>query len=490
MSETTPTLPSKCRVYTPPVLAEAMVKVLGNGHESRWLEPSVGQGAFLTALKNAGVDGKLVTAIDLDRKGCDLDSYALTRRGIEFLAWSQRTDASFERIIGNPPYVSLSQWPESVRQVASTLPDPKGHPISLGANTWYAFLCACLSILKRGGHLALVLPAAWDYADYCAAARSVLPSQFRSFVTHRSKRPLFDAVQDGSVVIVGKGFGYAHKTHRRIEYECLDDLVCSLRNGRGGVGRAPIAPRIHRPGSGVKGHLALGELLEIRLGGVTGDAQYFLLRESRKQALRLPKDACLPVLSRAGHLRWDTVNRGDWDKLRAANERVWLFHPTDAAAQNNAVKRYLQLDPSKGGCRRDRYKIRIRKPWYRTPLPGPFDGFMSGMLSAGPWICFNRMRGLVATNTLYTVRFSKSLGADERYTWALSLLTSRFRDKLHKTARIYADVLVKLEPGQLARLPLRPPRTIPNAASTYKDAIEALLGGDHDLSQRIAAVVD
>ena len=43
-----------------------------------------------------------------------------------------------------------------------------------------------------------------------------------------------------------------------------------------------------------------------------------------------------------------------------------------------AVRAYLDLPEEEGGCRREAMKIRDRDPWYRVPIPEPFDGFLTG----------------------------------------------------------------------------------------------------------------
>ncbi len=83
---------------------------------------------------------------------------------------------------------------------------PNGRSVSLGSNYWYAFVCASLTLLKPGGDLCFILPAAWDYANYAASLRDSIPHYFAHFEIHRSRQPMFKLVQEGCVVIVGRGF--------------------------------------------------------------------------------------------------------------------------------------------------------------------------------------------------------------------------------------------------------------------------------------------
>ena len=48
------------------------------------------------------------------------------------------------------------------------------------ANYWVPFLVAGMRLLKPGGSLAYILPAAWEYANYAVAVLAV----FGAFVLH------------------------------------------------------------------------------------------------------------------------------------------------------------------------------------------------------------------------------------------------------------------------------------------------------------------
>ena len=138
-----------------------------------------------------------------------------------------------------------------------------------------------------------------------------------------------------------------------------------------------------------------------------------------------------------------------------------------------AVKAYLEMDQSLGGCYKEAYKIKNRNPWHETPLPKQIDAFISGMSHTGPWLCLKSMPGLTATNTLYIVKFHSQLSADQKAAWALSLLTSCARDTLH--GRVYADGLMKYEPGDLLKARLPRPNNTKGARLYYSRVIKTLL---------------
>lgn len=475
--------PDSCRVYTGPNLARGMVMALGDASNAEWLDPCVGNGAFLEALAQLSVAPKRIRAIDIDPTVAANDGLARTLRGHDFISWAGNTQERFDRVVANPPYVSISRLPPKLQKTVSEYRSRvTASQVSKGSNYWCAFLLASLDLLKPGGSLCFVLPAGWDYAAYASWFRENLTRFFRRIDVHRSQVPMFPSVQEGSVVLVAVGFGTGGGTVHRQKHDSPERLIKFLPHpvsiDQGSDGRAAA----EHTGKTVR----LGEIVSIRLGGVTGDADYFLLSESRRQQLELPMRSVRPILTKARHLCTAQIDRTVWETLRERDERIWLFNPPDELLTNAAVKRYLELDELHGGCRRDRYKIRSRSPWYRVPIPERIEGFVSGMSKLGPWICLNRTRNLAASNTLYTIEFRRTSDLELRCAWSLSVLTTLARSALARVGRVYPDGLVKHEPGDLVTISVPEPHRIRGSEAVYSRAVRVLLSGRVDLASEIA----
>ncbi len=468
-------------MYTPSDLAEAIVHALGDEPQASWLEPSHGTGVFVEAIARLGVRKARIVAVDLDPTTSAADSLATTLRGVDFLRWASETERRFDRIVGNPPFISIKRLPPSLQKSAASVIDFNGRPIGRGANVWYSFVLASLRLLKHGGYLAFVLPSAAEFANYSAAIRRALRETFSSLELYRCERPLFENVQEGTLVAVARGYDAPPCMVSRKRFETREGLIQGLsqsgsRNGHkcpSGTARCAAST------------VTLGTVAEIRLGGVTGDAAYFLMTEERRQALELPSAALTPVVSKAKHLRSAFLPRKDWHDLKSSGERIWLFNPSEQVAKYPKVRNYLNLDASEGGCNREAYKVSIREPWYRTPMPKTSDAFLSGMSGHGPWLCINEMRGLNATNTLYVVTF-RSRSREIWYMWALALLSSTAQHQIRRIGRRYADGLVKYEPGPLGEIELPKLRTDADHRSLYIRAVDALLAGDPAMAKDIA----
>lgn len=473
--------PASCKVYTPADLADAVVRALSDGPRLRWLEPAHGKGAFLEAMRRLGVSKRRIVAIDLDRGPAPADHLAVTIRGIDFLRWAQETDQRFDRIVANPPFISIRELPRSLKDPAASTLDLDGRPIGCGANLWYAFVVASLRLLKDGGSLAFVLPAAAQFANYSASIRRAVRDRFERLELFQCKRPLFTNVQEGTLVAIGRGYGAQPCTVRRTTYRNREELVAGLshsgsRNGH----KCPAGEVPHAPST-----VRLDSVAKIGLGGVTGDASYFLMTEERRQFLNLPLRALTPVLSKAKHLRSATVDQMQWNQLRQYGQRIWLFNPTSGIINHPAVRRYLHLERGQGGCNREAFKVLIREPWYQTPLPRTPHAFLSGMSQHGPWLCINEMPRLNATNTLYVVTF-KTETRESWYMWALALLSSVALKQVRRLGRRYPDGLIKYEPGALSQVRLPLLKACADYRLTYTRAVTALLSDDLATAKAIA----
>jgi hypothetical protein len=224
------------------------------------------------------------------------------------------------------------------------------------------------------------------------------------------------------------------------------------------------------------------DVFDMRIGVVTGDNSSFVLSETRRRDARLPQSAVEPIIGRARQIAVPEVTPAHWEQLRRSEAGVWLFRPSRIAKRSKHVRAYIDaIKPSK-----KHFKVTERADWERPDVPHVPQGFITGMSMHGPWIALSRKRGLLATNTLYTVRFKAARSLDDRAAIALGLLTSTVRDQLRHVQRVYPDGLPKLEPRDLRRLALPVRRGDKESLGTYRLALAALLNGDETGARRIA----
>ena len=469
--------PDEGMADTPEILADATIRAVGLSGAFSWLDPCAGSGQLVKAALRAGVSSCAIFAVDLRTQ-----LPALGRLGVEsllgtdFIHWAQNTDRRFDRVIANPPFVRLSRLHKSL---LSPVLDARwdGIRIPATANYWVAFLIAGMKLLRRGGAMSYILPAAWEYADYASPLREACATYFRELDVHRVSEPMFDGVEDGSVLLVGRGFGEQPARDATVfRHASLTALstAFSTKNSHRNVGRMR---RYDLPIE--NDQVRMGQIAEVKIGAVTGDAHFFLLTERQRLALGLPLSAVRPILSKSDQIVKSEIDCGTWLDLLEAGKRVWLLDPTENPLEDPAVRAYLNLDIENGGCHRFAAKIRNRDPWYRIPQPPRFDGFVSGMSQVAPWVMLNRMPGLTISNTLYGVSFPNIKSVDEQAAWCLSMLSSTTTRSRYQLVREYPQGLLKLEPRDFANLVVRQPIKTEDARELYCEAVRLIASRRH-----------
>lgn len=459
---------------------------LGDEPHAKWLEPSHGTGVFVEAISALGVDKGRITAIDLDAGYRPADDLATAYRGVDFLDWAARTGASFDRIVGNPPFVSIRCLPRQLREVALSTVDLNGAPIGGNANLWYAFVLRSIRLLREGGTLGFVLPSAAEFANYSTHIRDNVAKVFGRVEVYRCMRPLFDNVQDGTLVAIAREYRGGPGLVRKQTVLTRRALIHQLSLDRKISGhKCPVRPKVFANKT-----VRFDRIAKIAIGAVTGDANFFLMSEEKRRELSLPKTALQRIVSKAKHLRTPIFTDSEWERLKTERERVWLFNPNTESIKHPAVQQYLSLTVEKGGCHREAYKVRIRDPWYKTPLPKKPDAFVSGMTQPLPWLSINAAQNVNATNTLYVLRFI-SRDAREWYKWALAMLSSCAWKQIRRLGRRYPDGLIKYEPGSLTKLELPVATRDLDFEDLYTKAVSHLLRGDVRIARELAdAAVD
>lgn len=460
---------------TPKLLADAAVRAVGASGTGSWLDPCAGSGQLVAAALRGGVALDAILAIDLQTQLPALAQLGVQRLlGTDFIEWVQETECRFDRVIANPPFVRLTKLPKALSSPALDLRWEEVR-IPATANYWVAFLIAGFKVLRPGGAMSYILPAAWEYADYATPLRELCTSSFRELDVHRVAEPMFDEVEDGSVLLVGRGFGEQPKrTARVFRHATLTALSTALSEDRLSTSEGRMRATLQ---SLERGQVRWGQIAEVRIGAVTGDARFFLLTESQRLALGLPLSAVRPILSKSDQIWQSEIDRKTWHELLNDGRRVWLLDPSEDALDDPSVQAYLQLDVEEGGCYRQASKVSSRDPWYRVPLPPEFNGFLSGMSQIAPWVMLNLMPDLTISNTLYGVNFPTLQSLDEQAAWCLSMLsstTARSRDLL---VREYPQGLLKLEPGDFAELVVRQPKVTKDARVLYCQAVNLIRSG-------------
>ena len=397
--------------YTPGPMAEKMVAWAIRNPTDRALDPSFGGLVFLSAaharLRELGATAEAASSL---LYGCDLDedAHAAARAhdvlGIpdEALVHRDFFEIAPDRdlphaaaLVGNPPYVRY--------QLANGAGD-RGHRVAAAAgikltrlaSTWAPFVLHSTAFVAPGGRLALVLPAELLHAQYADSVLRFVQQRFARTALAVFEQRVFPGALEEVVLLFAEGRGEGecdavevmecttvedfdvadlrHRMASRATQALSETPAPSARNGRG---RAKLITQLlaeeardlyDAVASGSYPHATtLGQLASVDIGAVTGANDFYLLAADEEP--QLARELLRPTISKAMHVRGARFTADDFDRLAAGGGRARMFvanadTPEELLATASA---YLQRGKKRGI--HERYKCRVRDPWWAVPLP-------------------------------------------------------------------------------------------------------------------------
>jgi adenine-specific DNA-methyltransferase len=404
--------------YTPDAVTESLLSWALRSEKDRLLDPSCGDGRFIAGHRNS-------VGIEQDMAASELAMarapWALVHEG-DFFAWASNTPERFECAAGNPPFIRYQTFKGEVRDRAMSLCGRVGAKFSGLSSSWAPFLVATASLLLPGGRLAFVVPAEIGHAPYSAPLIEYLSAHFAVVHIVAVRDKLFPDLSEDCWLLYADGFG---KHTEEIRFSALDRFPrmpappksfarVSMNEWREWGRRLrpflmPAEARsLYRDVIAHKEAHRFGQLANIGIGYVSGANDFFHLRPSDANKLRIPKQLLHPTVRNGRALpkrRLTTSTVGKWHQ---DDEQVLLLRMPKSGRVPAAVLRYLDSDA--GFIARQAYKCRVRDPWYSVPdvqIPDFFLSYMSGLEA-------NLVRndaGCTCTNSVHSVRLREGVDA-------------------------------------------------------------------------------
>lgn len=473
--------------YTPPVLANFIaVWAIRSSHDCV-LEPSCGEGAFILAaarrLDSLGLDSSKLPA---HLHACELhdisarqaserlsaQGYSCAVETCDFL--SKTAQPTFDAVIGNPPFQRFQTISADTRDCANAISRETGVPFNALTSLWVPFTVHATSFLASGGCLGLVLPAELLAVNYAAPVRSFLMSSFASIQLVTFEERVFPEVQEEVVLLLADGYheGSAGCLQWRqcrnledLDTTAMSDYAPRSRAERWSPMLAPAEARRSLESLLAHDFCPLETWGTISLGAVTGRNSFFALTKTEVEQLGLSRESLIPLCPPGSqHLRRLSFEKTDWEHLKDADKRSWLFWPNriDAQSLSQAERRYVEQGVSTKVS--TAYKCRNRSPWWRVPLTNKADAFITYMNSFGPNICTNDA-DVYHLNSCHGIVFenrNRELGMGYL---PLAALNSATAFSAEIVGRSYGGGLLKLEPRESAHLAVPSADTVAGACA-------------------------
>lgn len=399
--------------YTPPETAAALVRWAVRDPDEHMLDPSCGDGRFLALHPRS-------TGVDCDETAVSSATEAAPSGTVEcadFFDWAASTTQRFDCAAGNPPFIRYQRFTGETRRQALRLCATLGAKLSGLSSSWAPYLIVTASLLRPGGRMAFVVPAEIGHAPYAAPVLDWFAGHFDDVQLVAVRQKLFADLSEDVWLLYADGFGgrtghFDFALHERFVFRSeppLADTRVSVREWRrwGSRLRPMLLPgRVRDAYERLRDSdrtTSLGRVADVGIGYVSGANDFFHLRPSEADELGMPGKLFRPTVRSGRELQGGAITEETVAGWRENDRPNFLLALGAETPLPDAVRRYLDSDTGKEV--RQRYKCRVRTPWYAVPHVYVPDLFLSYMSGKGPALVENRAR-CTCTNAVHGVRLN------------------------------------------------------------------------------------
>ena len=488
--------------FTPPSIAEFLVKWAVTHSDARVLDPTCGEAVFLAAageqLRSLGK-----STSDLDSQVFGVDIHRGSLEDADRLLTSVQLDARLipsdffdvkapdqlgcelplmDAVVGNPPFVRYHHHAGQTRKLAAEAALHRGVRLSGLASSWAPLLVHASAFLKPEGRLAMVLPAELLTVHYAEPIRQWLRRRFEAVNLVVFEKLQFEGALENVVLLLARGSGGcdAFSLFFADDADSLSEIapfegwaVTPAVDGKWTDLLLPTAQRQLFRSALQSGFEELQSHGTVGLGTVTGANEFFTLTEDTRAEYEIHEEEVVKI-SPPGtrHLSGTAFSTADWRRLRDAGERVWLVQP-ESDSLSVGLRRYLAEGEDRAIHKA--YKCQVRDPWWRPPLVPTPDLFFTYMSHRFPRLINNSAR-VAFVNSMHGVWLN---GPDRRFLrMALPLLAMNSVTLLGAEVfgRSYGGGVLKMEPREAATLP------VPSLDAMHR--VWNSLGAEHQALER------
>lgn len=393
--------------YTPDEIASYMVDCLALDGGARVLEPSFGDGAFLSALLRRGAGRLDVVGVETDDVASDL----AVKVGLLDESHVVRSDffdvephADFDSVVGNPPYVRLRAVDRDEQAKAlAVAASHEGVNFGEESSLWIPFLVKAVDHLREGGSVAFVLPYEVTYVRYARSLWDYIGSRFGSIRVVRIHERVFpDLMQD---VVLFFCLDYGGSCEEAL-YECFES-VADMLSGNAVVSKRVSVERVVSGDRVFLEAMVPDDVLDVltdtgddvvrcmnetmfHIGYVCGNKSFFHPSAAVVESYGLPESSLVPTAMSSRRLSGYPLFTSE----KKSNDVLWLPEGSLSDGEQAYVESGERDGVHKG------YKCRIRNPWWRVPMVKRPDVIMSVfsdaprvMLNDGAWTFSNSLMG-------------------------------------------------------------------------------------------------
>lgn len=458
-------------------------------------EPSAGDGSFIRGLAAHDLARRVAdfTAVEIkaeEAAKCQIALDAAAYQG-RVITGSVLNDArpmlgKYDVAVGNPPFVRFQFLSDEDRNGALDIAKESGLALTGVSNLWIPILLTALTRLRAGGAFAFIIPAECFTGISARSVRTWLIQNIDSLQADLFPPNSFPGVLQEIVVLSGclnpPSISRRSAPLRVVEHVGVEPLswVHDVEESAPTWTRYLLTP----PQLSALNEFTalpfvhpLSEVARLSVSTVTGANEYFSVDDDTLSQYEFGVWS-LPLLPRIRHATGLVFSKEDHHDLKELDCARWLLSfasDLPSPEESRTARKYLRDGEALG--LHERYKCRIRSPWYRVPVVRPGCLLLSKRCHKYPRLVINSAE-VITTDTIYQGRMVKAYEGREADLVAgfhntATLLTAEIE------GRSFGGGVLELVPTEIGRVsvPLLPEF---GESLQHLDEIARTVGPDSD----------
>lgn len=454
--------------YTPKPLTDFVTNYLFSDKKKSSisiLEPSVGDGEFISSLMNniSDIDEINITILDINKEALYeardkiTEKKEITKKIIanDFLSFQKENKCKYSLIIGNPPYIKSGLLKEEQIKLCEKIHQQAGLKKCKINNIWTAFVVSCSQMLSENGILAFILPADLLQVKYAEEIRLFLEKQFNRLEIFIIDKSIFDEVDQQTVILFAfkthleKGtFFYSLKDIEKKQYKKISSNGLMINQSK--WTHYNLTQREIKLLNKLNKKLPkVSDFITSRPGIVTAANDYFILSESDVKKYKVKKSS-LPILQKSLFVKNNVIfSKKDFDNLVAEGRQTYLLSLTENEEIHPELEELLKIGENKKI--NQRYKCIKRKNWYVIPnIVSPSAGWFFKRSHLYPKLVKNSAN-IRTTDAAYNIDMKNDCSIESFICSFYNIVTLIFAEL---TGRKYGGGVLELTPKEFKDLPI------------------------------------
>jgi adenine-specific DNA-methyltransferase len=387
---------TKGQVWTPKWVADAMAAYLVQALPGTVLDPAMGPGVLLAAIRDLGL-GKIQTlGYEIDEKVLTKDHGSSTfscldvddLKLVSFL--EEPIEEVADAVIANPPYLRHHSIPVKLKAQCQELSERElGVKIDARAGLHIYFLIKALAHLKVGGRLSFLVPADTFEGVFANNLWTGISAKYSldAILTFNKSVAAFPGVDtNAAIVFVSRNkpsnellwmqwngspdstlsiaLQEVFQNHEFLQHDDLQIECVQVEEAiKRGLSRDQIIDEVEG--------IPFGQLATTMRGIATGDNSFFLMTRDQIKSNGLSEDLFVRTVARVRDVQNEYLSSDDLEELDSSGRPTFLLSIEKTTKISNELRQYLAIGEESGLP--NRALVKARSLWYlmekRKPVP-------------------------------------------------------------------------------------------------------------------------